>query len=643
MSQNNGLSNDVSFDSSYALSKAATIGQTRVVRELLQQPAIDIHWQDPESENCTALHHACRNGHLEVVKLLVEHGASIAATDGKGVTPILEAAGHECLDVVRFLEENGSDINAVAADGRTILHFSAADNSVPDLEHFLQSPKLTHSLTTRTKNGRTVLHCAVEAGSVEATRFILQRSSRLQILSKTDDRYTCLHYAVISGEARLFPLFEKSVICHYDQTSEGFAAIHFAAKSPNRQPLFNVLEYIDRNTHGNWNPFSYPTLIEPRAPVQCVNGTWSVDDFVSGRRLNVPTSSGTLGKTAIQIILSADDFSSSQAKMVEDIVCRTGIDLERPDREQKTPLVFLAGRLSNESENSEILEAIEYLLHEGVDRNPQDIFGRTALHYLCDPESFSEEIFEAIIDLVGVETPLTDRMSQACASPPAPPPVVRSSYFMIHPLINVSFSEAPFCIAKSLINPLITQKLRGRRPGVLQCSEIVEVEKSWRRGSPYSSPYSSRSPSRSPPLTPRLKPTGPKFSGTTARVDIPDKSGTTPLQAYFASLDRNRTHNPIKATEIAIRMLKLSPKDDLNRQLPDGNRLFNLAIKFKNDKLIQELYNGSQISTEERDSTAERRSPLECRSQFPLLCPIRICSNGLKVLGIFCPRWIYSF
>lgn len=61
-------------------------------------------------------------------------------------------------------------------------------------------------------------------------------------------------------------------------------------------------------------------------------------------------------------------------------------------------------------------------------------------------------------------------------------------------------------------------------------------------------------------------------------------------------------------------MLELSPKDELNRQSPDGNRLFNLSIKMKNDRLIQELYNGGHINTEERDSTTERRSSLECKS-----------------------------
>jgi ankyrin repeat protein len=69
-------------------------------------------------------------------------------------------------------------------------------------------------------------------------------------------------------------------------------------------------------------------------------------------------------------------------------------------------------------------------------------------------------------------------------------------------------------------------------------------------------------------------------------------------------------------------MVNLCPKDELDRQFPDGNRIFNLAIKFKNDKLIQELYNGN-ISTQERDGTSEYRSPLEL-----------FCVHGVRDVGV---------
>jgi ankyrin repeat protein len=103
-------------------------------------------------------------------------------------------------------------------------------------------------------------------------------------------------------------------------------------------------------------------------------------------------------------------------------------------------------------------------------------------------------------------------------------------------------------------------------------------------------------------------------------VDILDKKRVTALQAFFGNLDN--THNPTHAAEIAIRMLSLSPKDGLDRQLPNGNRLFNLAIRFQNDKLVQELYNGG-INTEERDSTSEHRSSLEL-----------FCLYGVRDVGI---------
>jgi ankyrin repeat protein len=124
-------------------------------------------------------------------------------------------------------------------------------------------------------------------------------------------------------------------------------------------------------------------------------------------------------------------------------------------------------------------------------------------------------------------------------------------------------------------------------------------------------------------------------------VDIRDKTGETALQAFFRNLDR--THNPNHATEIAIRMLSLSAKSELDRQLPNGSRLFNLAIIFKNDKLIQELYNLG-VNTEERDSTQEYRSPLElfcihgARDTEILRSLIKACKNlselDFKGLGL---------
>ena len=377
MARGNGASN-VTFGDSSPLLRAATVGQIRVVQELLNQLDIDIDFRDPKCYGRTALHCACKNGHLEIVKLLIEHGASIDIADSNGWTPFFEAASAQSLAVVEYMEGNGIDVNAIARDGCTILHVSAAGNSAANLEHLLQSPKLRHSLSTRSKNGRTVLLCAAEAGSVDTVRFILQRSTSAEILSKTDDGHTCLHYAAISGKPKLLSLFQDTGICHHNQTKEGLTALHYAAKGSIISMFRAVLDYIDRTTLYSQNPFANPAITEPRGTLQNHHGHWLIDDFVSGRRLNLPTRSGY---TALQFLVSADPFTYDHLEMFRQLISRVSIDLERRDREKKTPLVALASRLSNDYVNSNLRLAMKELLDQGVDPNAQDISGRTAIQY----------------------------------------------------------------------------------------------------------------------------------------------------------------------------------------------------------------------------------------------------------------------
>ena len=50
-------------------------------------------------------------GHIEVVRFLVENGASVNILGRDGRTPLYFAALDGHIDVVRFLVENGADVN----------------------------------------------------------------------------------------------------------------------------------------------------------------------------------------------------------------------------------------------------------------------------------------------------------------------------------------------------------------------------------------------------------------------------------------------------------------------------------------------------------------------------------------------------
>ena len=62
---------------------------------------------DTDEIGYTALHAAALNGHFDIVKLLVEHGAQPTAKIDSGETPLDLARQVDQIEIVAFLEETG--------------------------------------------------------------------------------------------------------------------------------------------------------------------------------------------------------------------------------------------------------------------------------------------------------------------------------------------------------------------------------------------------------------------------------------------------------------------------------------------------------------------------------------------------------
>lgn len=67
----------------------------------------------------TALHHAARNGDMDMVGMLVAHGVDVNAMSEAGHFPLYCAAGHGHVDATRVLVENGADLATTINDQTT--------------------------------------------------------------------------------------------------------------------------------------------------------------------------------------------------------------------------------------------------------------------------------------------------------------------------------------------------------------------------------------------------------------------------------------------------------------------------------------------------------------------------------------------
>ena len=114
-----------------ALITAADFNQVAIAQLLLSRRA------DPNigtDENKTPLLSAAFQGHVEMVRILIDAGADVNAAETRyGYAPLLDAASHGHVDVIRLLLDAGADREARVKDGRTAVqlaehfgHFEAA-------------------------------------------------------------------------------------------------------------------------------------------------------------------------------------------------------------------------------------------------------------------------------------------------------------------------------------------------------------------------------------------------------------------------------------------------------------------------------------------------------------------------------------
>ncbi len=117
----------------------------------------------------SALHEAAGNGHIEIVKLLLEKGADVNIRENCGATPLHRAAHGGHTKVMKILLQNGADTFQRGTGCGTPLEWAARKGQLKAIEILLD-----HGADV---NYETPLHAAVETGHVEIVDYLVARGA----------------------------------------------------------------------------------------------------------------------------------------------------------------------------------------------------------------------------------------------------------------------------------------------------------------------------------------------------------------------------------------------------------------------------------------------------------------------------------
>ena len=305
-----------------ALRTAAAFGQTEVINQILGDQSTGLEAAEGET-GFTALHCAAMNDHVNVVKLLISHGARLKKADCKGMQATHHAIAGVGVRCLEYFIENFSMDALVDDQGLSLWPWAAIKPTKHALETLARSPTPIPSLSSiRTEAGWSPLLSAASVGSAENIEWLLRTGCN--IMDKAHDGSTALHLASQSGISSAVQVLLKNGSEVNTFTDDGSTALHFALLNI-KEGTIDILQSLFEQgldaSHARDDGIMPVDLLLS----QCANIRtgkrpsrlpWLLDNFqLLLSRIDLGTKNSS-GKSTVQLLADMwQEYSSSQGSL----------------------------------------------------------------------------------------------------------------------------------------------------------------------------------------------------------------------------------------------------------------------------------------------------------------------------------------
>uniref|UniRef100_A0A8C5QBB0 No mechanoreceptor potential C n=1 Tax=Leptobrachium leishanense TaxID=445787 RepID=A0A8C5QBB0_9ANUR len=239
------------MDGSTCAHIAAAMGSVAVIKELLKFNKIGVTTARNKTNDSTPMHLAAAGGHSEVVKVLLETGASASDENGEGMTAIHLAARNGHINVLDALKGSVSLRITSTKTGLTALHVAAHHGQMEFAREILtkvpasvlsEAPK-TSSDTPCLKepggeSGYTPLHLASQSGHESLVRLLLNCQGVQADSASSRQGSTPIHLAAQNGHTAVVGLLlSKSTSQLHVKDGRGRTCLHLAAANGHNETM----------------------------------------------------------------------------------------------------------------------------------------------------------------------------------------------------------------------------------------------------------------------------------------------------------------------------------------------------------------------------------------------------------------------
>ena len=387
----------------------ATVGGVACLKELLTRGASLV---PADGDGDTALHYAAtmKDNQVDLVNMLLKHGASVEASNRFGLTPLLLAFQRGNKPAAVALLEGGASLAAVDSDGSTALHHATKNNNQADLVNML----LKHGASVAASNnfGVTPLLLAFQRGNEPAVVALLEGGASLAAVDS--DGNTALHHAASNNnnQADLVNILLSRGLDLEVSNNVGTTPLHMAIGNDNKPAVVALLSrgasLATKDCDGE-TALHYAArlqsvrsgilnmLLKHGASVEAVNESGATPLHMAVAQANEPAvvallsrgaSSATEDCNGNTALHHAARLENNQAGLVN-ILLKHGASIEAGNNFGTTPL-HLAIVHGNKP-------AVVALLSRGASLATEDSVGDSALHHAARVENNQLELVNMLL------------------------------------------------------------------------------------------------------------------------------------------------------------------------------------------------------------------------------------------------------